>query len=124
MPRSSMGIDVVVSIEDVEDLSLGSMAWRRALECLSSSPEYFEIKGKVLHVHCLMRYYAPGYERGQWPEIYAGILALRAIYPGHKMYYHGDNHEYYIGQLVTDEWLQEMWEYWLGPDGDNYSRGP
>ena len=119
-----MGINAVISVEDVNDLNVKGLPWARIMECLTAEAAYFEIKDNVLQVGGLARYYAPGYERGPWPEIYAAILALRAIYPGHQMYYHGDHQEYYIGNLVTDEWLHEMWEYWLGPDGDNYSRGP
>lgn len=68
----------------------------------------------------LMRYYGPGYERGNWPAIYADILLMRAAFPGMTVYYGHDCQDVY--EEATDERLKEIWDHWLSPNGKAYYR--
>lgn len=66
------------------------------------------------------RYYGPGYERGPWPTIYGHIRALRAALPKCAIHYGGDSDEW--GVECDDAYLEEIWQHWLGPDGQAYRR--
>ena len=64
------------------------------------------------------RFWGPGYERGNWPLISAGILCLRVALPNCTVFYGGDTTDY--GIEATDELLSEFWLHFLGPEGDAY----
>ena len=67
----------------------------------------------------LSRYYGPGYERGNWPDIYGYVRLTQAAFPGHEVYY-GSDSGYRLGLLVTEEFLQSLWDWYLGPHGNDY----
>jgi hypothetical protein len=64
----------------------------------------------ILSVRLCTPYYAPGYERGYWPEIAAALEFLRNRLPGAKVWYGPDGTE----QLdeATGEFMRCMWSYW------------
>lgn len=74
--------------------------------------------GERIEWATLDRYYGPGYERGWWPNIYNGIRCIRAALPQCAVYYGGDTMDY--APEATDEWLNSIWDHWLGPDGMAY----
>lgn len=63
-----------------------------------------------------MRFYGPGYERGDWPVIACVAAAMRAVFG--NVFYGGD-HQGAIPSLNGDKWL-EMWRYWMSSDWRNY----
>lgn len=71
------------------------------------------------NLNILNRWYAPGYERGHWPEIYGMIRAMQAAFPGQDVYYGSDSGNESCDP-VTPEFLEGMWQHWLGPNGRNY----
>lgn len=129
-----MGIDVnLYAVGEVSDEQLAvaeeymtarvpAMAWdvgndeHRVLLKRTEYPEPDRIE-----VNTGMRYYGPGYERGDWPTIAGAILCLRAALPlGCRVFYGGDTTD--DGPEATDELLAEYGLHWLGPDGDSYHR--
>ena len=70
--------------------------------------------------HSLDRYYGPGYERGWWPEIYNVIVVMRSALPNCTIHYGSDSDDYQDIEETTEEDLDQMWDYWLSPDGLNY----
>lgn len=69
----------------------------------------------------LHRYYGPGYERGPWPVIHNYIVTLRAALPGCTVHYGGDS-DWGNSPEATDDYLAEIWQHYLGPDGFAYFR--
>ena len=74
----------------------------------------------VVGINTMQRYYGPGYERGCWPIVYAGIRALGVALPELPIWYGGDYDAPH--QRVTQELLDEIWIHWLSPKGDHYGR--
>lgn len=70
----------------------------------------------------LCRYYGPGYERGDWPEIYAAIRMMKKSFPGKKVYYHGDNHDFHPRYECTPEYLDAIWDHYLGSHYNDYRK--
>lgn len=73
-----------------------------------------------VEVYTLTRYYGPGYERGPWPIIFGAIVTLQAAFPNASVYYGSDSDD--DGLLVTEEFLDEMWQHYLGPNGQDYRK--
>jgi hypothetical protein len=73
--------------------------------------------GRV-ELYTLARYYGPGYERGDWPTIYGAIRLMQTAFPRCRVYYGSDSMD--DGEECTDEFLAELWEHFLGPNGDDY----
>lgn len=71
-----------------------------------------------VNVYTLSRYYGVGYERGDWPSIYAAIRVLREAFPGAKVFYGSDSSD--DGTECTEEFLEELWSHYLGPRGLAY----
>lgn len=69
-------------------------------------------------VNTLARYYGEGYERGDWPEIYAAIRAMQGAFPERTVFYMGDVSTY--GTECTPEFLEEHWIHWQSPKGFGY----
>ena len=69
----------------------------------------------VANVTC--RYWGPGYERGDWPSIYGAIRLLQTAFPTARVFYGGDSDD--AAEEVTEDLLQEMWEHFMGPNGNN-----
>lgn len=74
-------------------------------------------KGRV-DVNIAPRYYSDGYERGHWPTIATAIEVLRYLFEDHDVYYGPDYDD--DGELVTDEFIADMWRHYTGPEGDAY----
>lgn len=67
------------------------------------------------------RYYGPGYERGQWHVIASGIMLACGALPGHEIRYGGDSNAPVNFEVVTPEFMQRMWDYYLfSPDALAY----
>lgn len=73
---------------------------------------------KHLEWKTLSRFYGPGYERGHWPNIYNGIVCIRAAFPDYEIHYGGDTT--LAAPRVTDGMLQKYWDHWLSDDGREY----
>lgn len=121
-----MGLDVALFVEgDISD-DLIAEARKLLAECsLLDTWDGVWIERSKYHPgrverRTLMRYYGPGYERGDWQAIYADILLMRIAFPGHIVYYGNDCQEFY--EEATDERLKEIWDHWLGPNGEAYHR--
>lgn len=71
-----------------------------------------------LSLACPDRYYGPGYERGWWPTIYNHIRLLQAAFPDGQVFYGSDVMD--VGEPVTPEFLENIWDHWLGPNGQAY----
>lgn len=121
-----MGLDVTLFIEgDASDEQIEKadelFAERGQLEPWGGV--YFErlnYRPRRVQHSTLMRYYGPGYERGNWPAIHADILLMRAAFPGMKVYYGHDCQDEY--EEATDEVLADIWKHWTGPGGKAYYR--
>ena len=75
---------------------------------------------RLLSISTLDRYYGPGYERGDWPTIAGTIATLRQFGP---TWYYSDvdkGPEDRPQPAWTDQDGWEMWQHYLGPDGDAY----
>lgn len=128
-----MGVDVSITISGVtgwdeshrfaDDIAQWLGMYRRdGLGSNSKGPwvvEYHEGLG-ALELSCMTRYYGPDYERGSWPEIFAALVCLTAMYPGSTIRYGGDSSPVEELEKVTPDFLDEMWRHYLGPDGDAY----
>lgn len=67
------------------------------------------------------RWYGPGYERGNWPAIYTAIRKFQAAYPKAKIYYTDDHAgPDFPPYECTPEYLERLWQHYLGPNGDDY----
>jgi hypothetical protein len=77
----------------------------------------------TVFVDTIERWYGPGYERGYWPTIYKMIRQMQAMYPKAIVYYRSDNlaHDK-PGMECTAENLEQLWQHYLGPNGDDYHR--
>lgn len=73
-----------------------------------------------LELYVSTRYYGPGYERGDWPSIYAAIRLMQTAFPNQDVYYGGDNTDDH--PVVTDEMIASLWDHYLGPDSQAYHR--
>lgn len=125
-----MGVDAQIyaegdiTDEQVEAANLylaercGAMRWAYREDPNEPLLHWTDYPERRLEVFTGSRYYGPGYERGDWPVIYACIVALRAALPHCKVFYSGDTVDY--GMEATDEYLAEIWAHWLGPDGLAY----
>lgn len=123
-----MGIDVNLYVEaDVSPERLN--AAEEVLRARSTIPDARNGRALVVEdddwlprprvsLYTLSRYYGPGYERGDWPSIYGAIRLMQALFPEAKVYYGGDSSD--DGCECTDEYLAEVWEHFLGPNGDDY----
>lgn len=65
-----------------------------------------------------MRYYGPHYERGDWPRIHSWIRLMMAAFPDAEICYGGDSD--FSCPVVDAEFLERVWEHYLGPHGDDY----
>lgn len=84
------------------------------LACGDARPDLIEFR-------TLYRYYGPGYERGSWPDIFAAIVAFKYACPELTVYYESDSGDFYeCSTPATDEYLDELWKHYLGPDGVAY----
>lgn len=68
------------------------------------------------------RYYAPGYERGPWPEIAVCIMATVAAFPNCVVHYGGDSD--WESPIVDEDVLTNTWAHYLGPNWDDYHNAP
>ena len=68
----------------------------------------------------MQRYYGPHYERGDWPTIYSDIRVLKGALPECTVHYGGD----YDNECpeVDDNYLDDIWNHWLGPHGQDYRK--
>lgn len=65
------------------------------------------------------RYYGPGYERGDWPNLYAILRWLQLNLPENSsIWYGGDSDD--APTLVTEDFLTEMWTHWAAVGGVPY----
>lgn len=119
-----MGIDVNLYAEgDVtdEELATADSAFRERfgdMEYGDGQLRRCQYHDNRIEVFTFERYYGPGYERGSWPAIYAMIRSLEAAFPDLPIYYGGDESEH--GELVGDEFITRMWDYWLSPEWNAY----
>ena len=122
-----MGIDVILyAVGDVTDETLAA-ANAYLEEHLGEHDKYADawlIRSKWeperVEFSTFNRYYGPGYERGPWPFIYSHIRALERALPACAIFYGGDTDD--DGSPVSDPMLEEMWEHWLGPHGQDYRK--
>lgn len=70
-----------------------------------------------VYVETWARLWAPGYERGPWPDIHSWIMGLRFAFPGRRVYYGADFDQ---GSEADDELLAEYWAHWCGPHWNDY----
>ena len=72
----------------------------------------------ILSARLCTPYYAPGYERGYWPEIAATLEFFRYRLPGAQVWYGPDGTE----QLdeATPEFIRSLWSYWAQHGGRPY----
>jgi hypothetical protein len=63
-----------------------------------------------INIYTLERYYYPGGDRGNWPRIYAGIMAALEVFPDGRVYYGNDSGGPL--ELVTDKLLEMNWRAW------------
>ena len=90
----------------------------RVIDC--DGPDFGYVKRWCVELYTLGRYWGPGYERGDWPRIYACWLGFDKYFPG-KVYYHSDS-------LVPGEpadpftisHANAFWSHWLSDSGDDY----
>jgi DNA-binding transcriptional regulator YbjK len=68
----------------------------------------------------LMRYWAPGYERGSWPSIHAVWLLLTST--GNPVYYSDDEALAENVAPFTEADAANYWKHWSSPEGDAYGR--
>jgi hypothetical protein len=73
------------------------------------------------------RFYGEGYERGNWPHIYALIRAFMSMFPNNEVIYYEDLYSdedalnsHYV-EAQTEESLQQIWAHFLGDKGTAYS---
>lgn len=128
-----MGVDVLLYAETIpttQELEQARDLFRRSSiaddysrdgevqwHCLEFEDETEWSRPRVVaNVAC--RYWSPGYERGDWPSIFGAIRLLQAAFPSARMFYGGDYDD--AGQEVTEAMLREMWEHFVGPDGNGY----
>lgn len=124
-----MGLDVTISIQSEggidyfanpdHDLIRADIA--ACLYDYDDVPGIREIPGGV-ETHWIERYYEPGYERGNWPKIYGCIRAIQRLFPGAIIRYGSDSDHWRDRPIVTDEFLESVWEHYMGPDGHAYRR--
>jgi hypothetical protein len=93
-----------------------SFAWRRDEgDTILRRRDYPEPR---VEVQTLSRYYGTGYERGDWPDIYAAIRAMQGVFSDRPVFYGGDVSEY--GMECTPEFLEEHWTHWQSAEGFGY----
>lgn len=122
-----MGVDAVIGVEGAEWDDEPRLA-EVVLELIQReskpgwpSPPPKSVNG-WLEITGLARYYGPGYERGHWPNLYAAIRAVRALFPGHRVTYGGDGSQPWENPDATDEYLAAIWGHWLSEEGDDYGK--
>ena len=123
-----MGIDIEIYVEGTctdEELEVAEKYMMTRVSGLSWRPEIEKtILGRAgypedrIEVCSGDRLYSQGYERGNWPKIYGGIRAMQGAFPDRKVFYMGDVSTY--GMECTPEFLEAIWQHWLGPNGDAY----
>lgn len=73
----------------------------------------------VYQVGLFGRYYGPGYERGNWPDLSMLLKWLKIGIPNVEfIFYGGDSDENY--ELVSDRFISDMDAYYLSENGRNY----
>ncbi len=72
----------------------------------------------ILSLRLCTPFYAPGYERGYWPEIAAALEFLRHRLPGARVWYGPDGTEQ-LDEAIP-EFMQRMWSYWAQHGGRPY----
>lgn len=125
-----MGVDVNLfaegdftndEIADAEQIAQRlEIAWLHRGAVLIHSPADKEHPLPRVEFSTASRYYGPGYERGNWPAIYAAIRLMRTAFPGRVIRYGADHDS--LPPAATSEYLDRIWGHYLGVDGDQYLR--
>ena len=123
-----MGVAVVLyATGDVTDEQFGQANLLMTVRCpfllwnddafpkLLKRTDYPEARVKV---STGMKFYGHGYERGDWPRIYAAIRMMQVALRHCEIFYGGDTTDY--GIPCTTEFLESVWDHWCGQNGDAY----
>jgi hypothetical protein len=122
-----MGIDIEVAVK-------GDTTWQEVAQAnylLEQAAEadndyYFEkyrLRGKTASLSSTMRYYGPGYERGDWPAIAHLLREGRRVFPGRTILYGDDAGDWWDEASYTevdDEFLASMDAYWAANGNTPY----
>lgn len=68
-----------------------------------------------IEFHNTQRLYDLEYTKGNWPIIYGAIRLMQAAFPQCVIHYGSDGMD--DCPVVTDERMEEIWAFYLGPDG-------
>ena len=128
-----MGIDILLYAETVptaQELETARALFRRSRiaddyehdgeirwQCLEFEDETEWTSRRVV-ANVTPRFYGEGYERGDWPSIYGAIRLLQAAFPQARVFYGGDTDD--RAPEVTPQRLADLWEHYLGADGNRY----
>jgi hypothetical protein len=122
-----MGMDVNLYVEgDVFEAHLqaaNAFALARGVSGLDTGDTPFVRRDYTpvrIEWRTLTRFYGLHYERGHWPAIHNAIRVMQGAFPGMVVHYGSDSFD--EAPEVTDDFLAELWDHWLGPDGRAYSQ--
>lgn len=82
-----------------------------------------EIGEQFIEAHLSDRYYGPGYERGDWPNIFAVFMWLKANIPECFVWYGGDSSGVEAEEM-TPEFLNRMWQHYVSHGHAPYVETP
>lgn len=119
-----MGVDAIVLSVTPEPTEDQVRELRERMENLGLAYEFtftaeefmLPEPSSALHWRGGSRFWIPGYERGNWPNISAAMSAMRAVF-GNVWY--GSDHGMYVHPFTDADWI-EYWEHWRSSKWNEY----
>jgi hypothetical protein len=100
-----MGVDVEIAVEGATEWRHDHRLAKEALDLIGAEGgEWIRVIDGALIISGMSRYYGPGYERGPWPQIYAGLVRRDGEFVGWQLL--GDGREVWAMAPPEDDAFQ------------------
>lgn len=116
--RRALEIMQPIAASDVEDYGLRPENANKVVWTQDGDPVIAADDEQFIKVNLFGRYYGPGYERGNWPNLRACIFWLKTKLPKGEVWYGGDSGGE-CAQHASDAFLADMDRHWV-----NHARRP
>lgn len=116
-----MGVDAQIGVRgNFTEADIELIKIYLADRFLNAEHSYFELHNSGISFYTGHRWYGEGYERGNWPQIYALIRSFMTVFPNNEVIYYEDTWyneqalESHYCEPETEQTLQAVWAQYLG----------